>query len=496
MLNLYTEGHRGFCAEYPENTLLSYEAAIDLGVDAFEFDIWLSKDKVPVLMHDGDTMRTCGVPGHLRDRTLTEIKTLCPSNPAKFGDKFAGKVQVPTLRELLELVKSKRPDMKLGVEIKEYTEETVDIAVAMLKEYGKFEDCWFYAFNGRIIRYLKEKYNARTMGYPDLQMGEFDGYDCYDEIGLSMTYVRSELCAFYRAKGLPMHMYCADTEADVRLCIERGASLITANDPRPLLRVKEEIGRCVLEAHQGVASDAPGNTMAAFQLAVEQGYGMIELDTKFTADNRCVVLHDRTVNRTCRAADGAPLPDETKIAELTFEEARALDAGVAFGEQYRGEKIPAIEEVLALAKESGIRVKFDNVTQSHTSEQRAILYNLIEASGALPLCGFTASQIWLIEEVLKRFPAAQIHYDGPLDDESLVKVAVLVPKEQLTVWQRADNGYASNWCKVPPVTDESAAKIHEIGRLGLWLLTKPEELAVAVARYRADVIETSGLLKP
>ncbi len=59
----------------------------------------------------------------------------------------------------------------------------------------------------------------------------------YEELGLSMTYVRSELCAFYRAKGMPIHMYCADTEEDVRLCMAQGASLITANDPIPLMTV-------------------------------------------------------------------------------------------------------------------------------------------------------------------------------------------------------------------------------------------------------------------
>ena len=137
---IYVEGHRGFCAEYPENTLLSYEKAMDLGVDAFEFDIWLSKDKTPVLMHDGNVMRTCGVDRHLRDMTFAEIKSLDPSFKEKFGDRFKGKVEVPTLEELLELVKNKRPDTLLGVEIKEYTEETCDIAVAMLKEYGKLED--------------------------------------------------------------------------------------------------------------------------------------------------------------------------------------------------------------------------------------------------------------------------------------------------------------------------------------------------------------------
>ena len=41
----------------------------------------------------------------------------------------------------------------------------------------------------------------------------------------------------YRDNGLPMHMYCADTAEDAGLCIEHGASLITANDPVPLLKL-------------------------------------------------------------------------------------------------------------------------------------------------------------------------------------------------------------------------------------------------------------------
>ena len=244
MKNIFVEGHRGYCAKYPENTLISYEAAIDLGVYCFEFDVWLSKDKVPVLMHDGNAKRTCGVDRKLSDMTLEEIKTLEPAYTDKFGDQYVGKgIKVPTLKELCELVSSKRPHMPLGVEIKEYTEETVDIAVAMLKEYGLFDNAWFYAFDAPTIKYLKTKYGARTMGYPDFQMKRFDheeGYRYYDEIGLSMAIVRSEVFPIFASKGLPMHLYCADTEEDIRLCIEKGASLITANDPVPLMKVLEK----------------------------------------------------------------------------------------------------------------------------------------------------------------------------------------------------------------------------------------------------------------
>ncbi len=239
MKQVLVEGHRGFCAQYPENTMISYQAALDLGVDAFEFDVWLSADKVPVIMHDGNCLRTCGVNRHLRDMTLAEIKELDACYESKFGDKYKNQgVQVPTLEEIMKLCAEKRPDIILGVEIKEYTEETVDKTVALLKQYGLFDKCFFYAFNARIIKYIKTQYNGRTMGYPDFQMAEFekDSYSYYDEIGLSMRIVKSEVLPIYLCKGLPIHMYCADTEEDVALCMKMGASLITANNPLPLLK--------------------------------------------------------------------------------------------------------------------------------------------------------------------------------------------------------------------------------------------------------------------
>ena len=240
MKKIIVEGHRGYAAMYPENTLISFKAALELGVDAFEFDVWLTADKVPVIMHDGNAKRTCGVDRHVRDMTLAEVKELDAGYAEKFGDKFTGQgVTVPTLEETLKLALELRPDILFGVEIKEYTEENVDLTVELLKKYGVFDRCWFYAFNGRIIKYIKEKYNGRTMGYPDLQMKEFapDTYFYYEELGLSMNFVKSELCDFYLKKGFPVHMYCADTEDDARLCIERGADLITANDPVPLMKV-------------------------------------------------------------------------------------------------------------------------------------------------------------------------------------------------------------------------------------------------------------------
>ncbi len=240
MKPIVVEGHRGYAAKYPENTMISFEAAMDLGVDAIEFDVWLSAEKVPVIIHDGNCKRTCGVDVHVNDLTVAQVKTLSAHYADKFSDLYADKnVTIPTLEELLQLRAAKRPDLWLGVEIKEYTEECVDQTVALLKQYGVFHMCYFYAFDANVIRYLYARYDARTMGYPDFQMRNYqpDSYAYYKELGLAMNLVKSEIFPIYEAKKLPMHMFCADTVEDVLLCIEKGADLITANDPVPLMKV-------------------------------------------------------------------------------------------------------------------------------------------------------------------------------------------------------------------------------------------------------------------
>ena len=240
MKKIVVEGHRGYAAKYPENTMISFEAAMDLGVDAIEFDVWLSAEKTPVIIHDGNCKRTCGVDIHVNDMTVEEMKKLSAHYPDKFGDQYANMgVTIPTLEELLKKRAEKRPDLWLGVEIKEYTEECVDKTVALLKQFGVFDVCFFYAFDAAVIKYLYTKYNARTMGYPDFQMRNYepDSYSYYKELGLGLGFVRSEIFPIYEAKKLPMHMYCADNEADVKMCIEKGADLITANDPVPLMTV-------------------------------------------------------------------------------------------------------------------------------------------------------------------------------------------------------------------------------------------------------------------
>ncbi|WP_156290917.1 glycerophosphodiester phosphodiesterase [Oceanobacillus salinisoli] len=89
--------HRGYSAKYPENTMSAFQAAIDLGFTHMEMDVHLSKDGVPVVMHDHTVDRMTDGKGEIRDYTVDELKQMTIHNYEK----------IPTLEEALLLAKDK-----------------------------------------------------------------------------------------------------------------------------------------------------------------------------------------------------------------------------------------------------------------------------------------------------------------------------------------------------------------------------------------------------
>ncbi len=94
-------GHRGAAGYAPENTLASFRAALEMGVDYVECDFHLTADGIPVIMHDETLDRTTDGRGPVRAKTLAHLKGLDAGS--WYGAEFAGE-KVPTLRELFELV--------------------------------------------------------------------------------------------------------------------------------------------------------------------------------------------------------------------------------------------------------------------------------------------------------------------------------------------------------------------------------------------------------
>lgn len=96
--------------------------------------------------------------------------------------------------------------------------------------------------------------------------------------------------------------------------------------------------RFLVVAHRGYSSQAPENTLAAFEKAIDVGADMIELDITLSEDGHFIVIHDDTLNRTTNGTGF--------IAHHSLEQIKQLDAGSWYSAEYAGQKLLTINEVL------------------------------------------------------------------------------------------------------------------------------------------------------
>lgn len=251
-----------------------------------------------------------------------------------------------------------------------------------------------------------------------------------------------------------------------------------------------------LQAHRGVSSDYPENTMAAFRASVAEGYDYIEFDPKYTSDGEIVILHDRTLDRTVRNGDGSKLEAGKAISEVTLCEARSYDCGIWFDEKFRGEKMPLLRELLEYAAEVKIPIKVDNVWEHFPEHIREKMFGEIEEYADRINIGFTCAKLETLKIAADRFPNADIHYDGgDLSRERLEEVARLAKGHHLYIWVCFPNDM-TGWFKGTKATPEVCRFVRQYGELGVWILSKREELEVAVRELDAEIIETTGHIKP
>src|SRR3989339_1789458 len=102
----------------------------------------------------------------------------------------------------------------------------------------------------------------------------------------------------------------------------------------PLLDLKSPF----LVAHRGFSAQFPENTLAAFKAAQRAGAVMLEMDLALSQDRQIVILHDETLERTTNG--------QGPVKGLAWKELGKLDAGSWFGPQFKGVRLPNLEEVL------------------------------------------------------------------------------------------------------------------------------------------------------
>lgn len=163
--------HRGFSGKYPENTMLAFEKAVEIGVDGIELDVHLTKDNEIVIIHDEDIKRTTDGEGLVKDMTLEELRRFDASATFRGQYGFCG---IPTLREYFELVKDTpiitNIELKTGV----YEYHTIEQRVIdMVREFGLSDKIIFSSFNHFTVKRCEEI-------APEIKRGFLTGDWLYD----------------------------------------------------------------------------------------------------------------------------------------------------------------------------------------------------------------------------------------------------------------------------------------------------------------------------
>jgi glycerophosphoryl diester phosphodiesterase len=236
--------HRGASTVAPANTLAAFEKAVELGADGIEFDVHLSADGVPVVVHDATVDATTDGSGQVAEMTLAQLKQLDAGS--WFDPAFVGE-RIPTLEEVLETMGSR---LLLNVELKSISlrDEGLERAtVAQIKRHGLDERVLFSSFNPFSLRRLKKIAPHIPVGLlyaPNLMLPLRRAWLAplapHEARHPEHTMVDAPYIAWARRRGYRVNVWTVDDPSEMRHLITLGVDGIITNVPDVLRDVLEK----------------------------------------------------------------------------------------------------------------------------------------------------------------------------------------------------------------------------------------------------------------
>lgn len=170
--------------------------------------------------------------------------------------------------------------------------------------------------------------------------------------------------------------------------------------------------RIINMAHRGaMPEEIPENTLPACAKAGAMGFDYIEVDLRFTADGVPVNLHDETINRTARNADGSVISETIKIADITYQQALGYvfcgELQYGLYDSYPDVKIPTVEEVVALCKTMGVGVCFDLYPALSTADIE-LIYSILDKYNMRDNVIMGSSSYPNVQAIVEYYPKAVV----------------------------------------------------------------------------------------
>lgn len=220
-----------------------------------------------------------------------------------------------------------------------------------------------------------------------------------------------------------------------------------------------------ITAHRAGAMLAPENTVAAIRKAIEARADWAEIDVQRTADGAVVVLHDSDLMRVAG--------ERRRVSESTLAEIKAIDVGSHFGAEFKGERVPTLDEALAAA---GDRIRFNIELKPGSAADveplvRAVL-NSTDRAGITGRCRLCSQSYESLQLARQLKPGLQVGFiaGARLGDLSKLDVAFLMVSQRLATRKLVNSGRVRG------------IEVHT------WTVNNPDALLPLVDRGVANII--------
>ncbi len=245
--NFIIIAHRGASAYFPENTMIAFKKAIELGAEMIELDVALSKDGVPVVFHDARLNKHTNGRGYLSNYTLNELKQLDAGS--WFDPQFSNQ-KIPTLEEVLKFASG---TIAINIEIKrEAVSDSIfggieQKVIQLVNEFDMQNHVLFSSFDYRALLHLKQLapdipvallYNRRQSNrlLPNQLVKKYgvDAFNC------SYRQLSRKWIANLNKYRIPSFIYTVNSKKRMQKLIEGGVNGIFTDKPDVLQTVVEQ----------------------------------------------------------------------------------------------------------------------------------------------------------------------------------------------------------------------------------------------------------------
>jgi len=229
-------GHRGFAGRYPENSLLAFRKAVQVGADGVELDLRQTADGHVVVIHDATLDRTTTGQGVVQELTLRQIQQFRLRSVTDGDDSIHENLTVPTFEQVLDVLKG--TGLYLRVEIKQSGIE--DKAVRMIHAAGIKPFCWISSFQIPVLEAVKQADPSLPVVWISLAFEQHSYHQVRSLVaGVDFCLgpvLRPDHVRQVKADGLSVGFWTINDKTQLDCTLRLGADCIISDAPDSILK--------------------------------------------------------------------------------------------------------------------------------------------------------------------------------------------------------------------------------------------------------------------